>query len=44
MELDDSAFTRAVLNSAVASRLSEELRRLEASPVSCVQSAKVCPR
>lgn len=42
MELDDSAFGRAVMNSAVASRLSEELRRLEANPISCVESAKVC--
>lgn len=41
MELDDSAFGRAILNSAVATRLSQELQLLAASPVPCVKSAKV---
>lgn len=43
VELDDSAFARAVMNSAVASRLSEEVRRLETHPVPCVEAAKVGP-
>ncbi|CAB1099448.1 unnamed protein product [Ectocarpus sp. CCAP 1310/34] len=41
VELDDSAFGRAIMNSTVASRLSEELRRLDANPIPCLQSAKV---
>lgn len=41
MELDDSAFGRAVLNSVVATRLSQELKLLKASPVPYVESAKV---
>eukprot|EP00752_Nemacystus_decipiens_P005701 g5159.t1 len=40
VELDDSAFGRAVLNSAVATRLSQELTLLGANPVPCVESAK----
>ncbi|CAN0237260.1 unnamed protein product [Ectocarpus sp. 8 AP-2014] len=41
VELDDSAFGRAIMNSTVASRLSEELRRLDAHPIPCLQSAKL---
>lgn len=41
VELDDSAFGRAVLNSTVATRLSQELQQLEASPVPWVESTKV---
>ncbi|CAM9467596.1 unnamed protein product [Ectocarpus sp. 12 AP-2014] len=41
VELDDSAFGRAIMNSTVASRLSEELRRLDANPIPCLQSAKL---
>ncbi|CAN0092307.1 unnamed protein product, partial [Laminaria digitata] len=41
VELDDSAFGRAVMNSVTASRLTQELTRLESNPIPCVESAKV---
>lgn len=41
VELDDSAFGRAVMNSATASHLTQELTRLETNPIPCVESVKV---
>lgn len=41
IELDDSAFGRAVMKSVAANRLNQELKDLQTDPVPHFQSAKV---
>lgn len=41
IELDDSAFGRALMKSVVANRLNQDLKDLQNDPVPHIQSAKV---